>query len=182
VGTIDVAGHTFTVTQPGSVNCLVPTNPYANNITQSTAKLHWTTQTGAIGYYIQYRKSTEATWAHTNSNSGTFNLSGLVHNTTYKWRVRSKCSTNPNVFSSYTAIQTFTTLPRLGIPTETFSSVDIIPNPTSSNFTLSFSNPDNKPVQIDLLNILGQQEREIYPLQFILSAFKSVIRSLPKSW
>lgn len=102
------------VTSQGCVpvggGCNTPTNLTAQSITQSGATINWSSVAGATIYYIQYRVVGSATWIPVNTTNTSIALSGLSANTAYEYRVSAYCT----VYSNYSAIQTFTTLPVSG--------------------------------------------------------------------
>jgi hypothetical protein len=82
------------------------------NITATSATLNWTGVDCAAGYRVQYRIKGTTAWTTVNiaTNTPTLNISGLTANTTYQWRVATKCRNNGTVsFSSFSKIQQFTT-------------------------------------------------------------------------
>ena len=81
----------------------------ASNISTSGATISWAALSGAISYDVDYKVNSASTWtnAATATTSLSLNLSALVQNTTYDYRVRANCS---GATGSYTQAQ-FTTLP-----------------------------------------------------------------------
>ena len=85
-------------------SAVVPTNLIASGITTTTATIGWDT-TSVLTYDIQYRESGSLTWITVSSATNSYNLTGLIANTTYEFQVRGVCSTASN----YSSIATFTT-------------------------------------------------------------------------
>ena len=119
--------------------CPKPTGLAEINVTASSATLTWTTNSCAIAYQLQYRKTGTATWTTKNigSNTGLKIISGLLESTAYQWKVRSKCSAGPVVWSAWSTLKTFTT-PAMKIEdAENVSVLKIFPNPTNGQLTIS---------------------------------------------
>ncbi|HEX5154265.1 MAG TPA: T9SS type A sorting domain-containing protein [Parafilimonas sp.] len=131
-----------------TLTCLAPSSGFvANNITSTSATLNWDVVNCAKGYKVQYRKKGTTAWTAINvtTNTGTLNLTGLTANTTYQWRVATKCKNNgATSFSQYSAIKQFTTTAAFA-SAETSDAVTtaiqglqlkIEPNPASSTALL----------------------------------------------
>lgn len=136
--------------------CAQPLNPTAGSITSSTANISWTGTCNATAYNLQYRKTTTITWTSVNTALTNATISGLTPNTSYDFRVRSECGGGNN--SSYTAIQTFSTLLRIGMEAEELAikGVNIFPNPAKDNVSVEITSVASKIVNISVVNSLGQ--------------------------
>ncbi len=85
-------------------NGVVPTGLTTTNITSSSATLNWGSVPNTTEYTIQYKLATSTAWITAGTSATTtFNLTGLVANTNYNWRVKTACSDN-------SAAASFTTL------------------------------------------------------------------------
>jgi hypothetical protein len=82
--------------------CSAPTGLNSTGITSTGATVAWSTISGAVGYDVDYKINTSSTWisAATNTTLTSINLSGLVPNTVYDWRVRTNCTSNSSVYSA----------------------------------------------------------------------------------
>jgi len=103
-------------TQPGNkirdkvlnASCLsatgaLPISLATSNLTGASVTLTWGAVTGATQYTVQYKTSSSGTWITAGTTvAATYNLSGLVNNTTYNWQVKTDCS-------GYSATANFTT-------------------------------------------------------------------------
>lgn len=118
------AARYFTGDETAADPCTTaPTGLFADHITPVKVTLHWSSETSAIKYKVQYRPAGTLSWTSVNSVTNSKKLNGLSPATTYEWRVLSVCPPN----SPWSLIQTFTTLPmRQG---ESVSDVLIYPNP-----------------------------------------------------
>jgi len=117
-----------------STPCAEPTNLYSTNITSHSATLKWTKDPGAYFYEIRYRVLHTNTWTikKTMKNYGTKNISGLMPNTSYLWKVRSRCGNSPALWSDWTKSKKFTTLsmaPGAGDDPNTLRAIDAAPVP-----------------------------------------------------
>ena len=92
-----------------AVACGVPTGLFANNVTNNSAVLNWNVINGASSYTLQYRILNTGNWESINNLSGTSYLLNncSLMNTTYEFRVKTKCG---GEFSNYSSPATFTTL------------------------------------------------------------------------
>jgi len=95
-----------------NTGCPVPTGLYTNNITHTSAKLHWAA-TGATSYKIRYRATGSTTWTIKTSVNLHKDLTGLNPGTGYEWQVRSKCinsATGNITWSAWSPTSVFQTL------------------------------------------------------------------------
>ncbi len=77
----------------GGTTCNAPENLNSSNITQNSATLTWLSIQGATKYNIQYKTASAIDWITiSNITASTYNLMGLVANTTYNWKVQANCS------------------------------------------------------------------------------------------
>jgi len=160
-------GYDFWIVKLSSgVVCLAPDSIYVSNITSFSAKLHWTVEDCAFGYRIQYRPVGSPTWVSKNQNNnvGQKNIIGLLPNTTYQWRVRTKCSNDPLQYSTNTTIQTFTTLMRLSDVEEEPITFSFFPNPFTNSATISINLEGN--FDFILSDVFG---REVFKSQILNS-------------
>jgi hypothetical protein len=93
-----------------TITCPIPTGLSSSNITSISAKLSWNLVSCANKYQLQYRENNGA-WQKTDVNSAIKTIDNLLPSTTYQWKVRSKCASAPNVYSAFSAVQTFSTNP-----------------------------------------------------------------------
>lgn len=125
--------------------CPAPSSGFAvTNITATSAKLNWASIGCASGYRVQYRIKGTSKWTTApviTTNTPTLSVTGLTGNTTYQWRVATKCKNNSAVsFSAYSAIKQFTTAAAFasaGINEATITAAQVLqlkiePNPASA--------------------------------------------------
>ncbi|MEO6038628.1 MAG: M12 family metallo-peptidase, partial [Saprospiraceae bacterium] len=81
----------------------VPSSLSTSSLTGTSVTLNWGTVSGTTQYTIQYKLSTASSWITAGTSvSPTYNLSGLVNNSTYNWQVKTDCS-------GYSTAASFTT-------------------------------------------------------------------------
>src|SRR4051812_16515905 len=93
----------------GGGTCRNANHLSTTNITSSGAKLNWTASVNPARWHIQYRRSVSTTWTSIRpaGSARSVNISSLLANQTYRWRIRAKCGTTWTTFS---AIVNFKTL------------------------------------------------------------------------
>jgi len=88
-------------------SCGTPGSLGSSSITTSSATLGWGTVAGATGYNLQYRPDGGNFTSVSNIATNSYNLAGLIQNTTYEWQVQAVCSQGN---STYSALSSFATL------------------------------------------------------------------------
>jgi fibronectin type III domain protein/type IX secretion system substrate protein len=91
-------------------SCAAPNVLSTDQITETSARLDWSDVAGALSYDLQMR-ILGGDWVFVQGGPWTvseFVVTGLLADTTYDWRVRSKCGAG--LFSEWSAHITFTTL------------------------------------------------------------------------
>lgn len=113
--------------------CDLPTVALAKSITSSSVWLDWNPVAGAVSYNVQFRRVGFSTWNTVNTIEDSLQLTGLVSNAGYEWRIQTVCSTLTGIYSSP---NNFTTVnvSACGIPTS-LSATQI----TSTSSTLTWS-------------------------------------------
>lgn len=151
-----------------TLTCPAPSSGFtATNITGTSATLNWAAVGCAAGYKVQYRVKGTTTWTTApliTTNTATLSLTGLVANTTYQWRVATRCKNNgTSGFSPYSTVKKFTTA-----TAAVFASVDasdaaitqagvitLQPNPATTH-TLLTINGKLKDASITLIDFSGK--------------------------
>ena len=129
-----------------------PTGLFADNITTTSAKLHWTADPDAIKYKVSYAP-VGGTATVVNATSNFKSIAGLAPGTTYNYKVRSLCAAG--TLSDYSATASFTTLLRLNENAIADAQITIYPNPASDNFTIALENFNEGQANIKLFDMLG---------------------------
>ena len=101
----------FTTLNSQGILCLPPFNIETTDITPTSAKVNWLLTPGAIQYNLRYRKSGTIPWSNMIISGTSTNvlIPNLLQLTTYEFQIRSKCNSNPDEFSPYSGMNSFTT-------------------------------------------------------------------------
>jgi len=91
------ASFNFTTLAPP---CNLPTGLTPSAVTNSSATLGWNSISGATDYSLQYRIVGTTTWTSQTSVANSYNLTGLIPNSTYEFAVQSNCAANNSGFST----------------------------------------------------------------------------------
>jgi hypothetical protein len=149
----------FTTLNSQGIQCLPPSNVSISNITATSAQINWTPALGAIQYNLRYRKVGTTTWTNTiisNGLASSITIEGLSASNTYEFQLRTKCNNNPDEFSPYSGVLTFTTLPlRLSEGDKQLNTL-LYPNPTNSNINLVISATSETQTTIRITDLLGR--------------------------
>lgn len=119
----------FTTQNVPTISCNAPVTLTSGSVTQNSAVVKWNKVEHACSYIlIYYPSSSPATYIYVTTKDTSYNISGLLPNTLYNWKVKTVCcsATNINSTSDFTAIQSFTTQ-------QTTQPVCIAPTDLSSN-------------------------------------------------
>jgi hypothetical protein len=94
-----------------AVPCVIPVT-LTSVIGVNSAYLSWGAVSGAWGYKVRYKKTTQpwAQWTYVTVNTNSYNLTALLSVTDYHWQVASMCDANGSNTSAYTGYASFTTL------------------------------------------------------------------------
>ena len=109
-----------------------PTGMYVDNITTSSAKLHWAADPDATKYKISFKQAGPGAWTNVNATSNFKTLPGLLPNTTYQYKVKTVCGAAQSPFSP---VNTFTTLP-LRFSGDEDVLIMMYPNPAKEEITI----------------------------------------------
>ncbi len=103
----------------------------ADKIKPTSATIRWNAATNATTYDLQYRKLGNTTWKTKGTPNLQKRIKDLTPQTTYEYRVKSKCANIATKASAFTSIKTFTTPPLRLAPEflELPASLRIAPNP-----------------------------------------------------
>ena len=91
-------------------SCNTPTGLSATSVSNFSATLNWPLDTNVDHYRLRYQELGDSNWVIiTNPVGISHDISGLIVNTTYIWRVKAYCSTDNSVFSAWSTTETFVT-------------------------------------------------------------------------
>lgn len=144
----------------GDQTCDTPTNLNITNITQSTARVNWSSVANANNYTVGVKKSTNSTYTSGNINSTYANVSQLQSNTAYNVRVRANCQ---NGSSSY-ATTSF----------KTSGSSDPEPRPCNAPTGLQSSNTTSNSTKLIWNSVSGANSYTLTYKKSTSSNYKSV--------
>ena len=176
---INLPAAAYTVTVSDALNCTAiasatigttlnaPATLNVINITNTSAKLQWSSVTGAANYTIQGRKVGTPTWTTIGpitGNSKTVNTLNACKN--YEWKVRANCSNGTS--SVFSALNTFTTAGCAGMlygdeqdaaKTDVAFSAEVLtltPNPANNAVSVNYYTETESQVSIQLYDALGK--------------------------
>jgi len=135
--------------------CASPPWSYVENITATSAKLYWTHLYGADNYQISYRPTVGGAWLKAKASSSTKVISGLMPETEYEYRIRTKCD---GIWTTWSPIMEFVTTPLRLSQSQEFNALQIYPNPAKDQFHIAAKVPD----QVLLLEIYSYTGQCIY--------------------
>lgn len=101
-----------------NTDCLAPTSPSVDNVTENSASISWTPGSGTPeSFTVAYKLSTDSEYTEiTGIETAMYTISDLTASSEYQWKVRTTCS-NVDDPSSWSAISTFqTTCQGLSVP------------------------------------------------------------------
>ncbi len=123
--------------------------PYSSNvssITNNSAVINWSTQTGVLKWKIKYKaKVPGSSWVEVIVNTNSKVLSELLSSTSYKYALKSKCAAS---WVNWNPKQEFTTASSKTGSSITSTRVGIYPNPTSDEIVLSFDKETTATIKV----------------------------------
>ena len=101
----------FTTLNSQGIQCLPPSIINPVGTTNTTATINWNAAAGAVQYNIRYRTTGTTAWTALviNGTQTTTTIQNLIPGTAYEYQIRTKCNSNPDEFSPYSAILSFST-------------------------------------------------------------------------
>lgn len=112
-------------------NCEGPTAISSGAITHETAEVNWTASPFSLGYTLEYKTTSDTSWASIPTNNLNYTLTGLQAGVTYQTRVRSTCNGS---LSNYSPICMFTTLSTMCLPPNNIQAVSLDVNTCTINW------------------------------------------------
>lgn len=124
-------------------------------ITDESAKVSWGDATGATSYKVQRRALGTNSWKSKTTSETKLKLNNLSPNTSYEWRVTTFCTGLPDDKSSYSMLDTFTTLPfKISLEEPPIVEVlNVYPVPAADQVTIQTSGEGNSSVIVR--NMIG---------------------------
>jgi len=122
--------------------------------TTSSIHLEWTEQTAALQYQLRWKESTSTSWSAVLTNDIDYELNDLDFCTSYDFQVATVCFNGLSPFSEEVS---FSTSCNTSIDEENkLVDFSLTPNPFSDILKVSFSSPVSGPLNIELMNNVGQ--------------------------
>jgi hypothetical protein len=151
----------FTTLNNQGIQCLPPSNITTSNLLSNSVSINWTPALGAIQYILRYRIISTPSWTNTiisNGGASSITLQNLLPESNYEFQLRTKCNNNPDEFSSFSTVYTFTT-PALRIEEYNVNNFDAVlyPNPADKNINLEILSKEEKEIQITITDLLGRE-------------------------
>ena len=74
--------------------CTAPANATTTGINLTAATLTWDAVSGAWGYRLRYKQTSQpwSAWTYDTVTTNSYSLSGLPNGTSYHWQVSTMCS------------------------------------------------------------------------------------------
>lgn len=134
-----------------AISCDIPTGLFVDNITTTTAKLHWNIVPAATKYKISYRPS-GGSWINANATTNLKTISGLTPGVLYQYKIKTVCG---GISSDFTSINEFTTL--LKESSDILSKkFNLYPNPASDAIYLNLEGAYAEHINIKIINMVGE--------------------------
>ncbi|MFI5172229.1 MAG: GEVED domain-containing protein [Chitinophagales bacterium] len=130
----------------------IPTGLFADMITTTKAKLHWSPVLGVDKYSVSVYTAGGALVTKKQTFNNYLTVKDLTPGTAYTFKVRSICL-DEGTLSPPSAPGSFTTLLRLG---EMPAAFNIYPNPSAGSFNIDIAGFANQTLELNILNSLGQ--------------------------
>ncbi len=139
--------------------CAAPEGVTAVNLRSNRATIIWNTVPAAFSYDVRYRKSGDTEWMRRNITAPDTSriLTNVSSNTAYEYQVRSNCGAAGKPRSTWSDMQTFSTLSRMEEEFSAVTELDIYPNPNKGQFTIQLDNDSMEKCVIEVYNVLGEQ-------------------------
>ena len=123
-------------------------------VTANGARLSWSHAQGSLGYQVRGRRIGTAGWSNAFTSGGqntTKDVFGLIPGESYEWMVRSVCNTNTHYSSSFTMLDTFTTV-KANRTRPDNQEIEI----TIANGLLGVTNQDGQPYIFQVVDLSGR--------------------------
>jgi len=97
-------------------------------------------------------------WTSKYSTTNSYNITGILANTTYEYHVETYCSLSGSSNSGYTTVQTFTTTMRVGSASVAATEImSMYPNPASDEVMFQYSLPQSTQLCIKVFDMNGKE-------------------------
>jgi hypothetical protein len=152
---VDCGGSCPNACQPTS--CAIPSPTGATSIKRKTAKLNWTSSSGATSYTAQYRiANSNGSWTQTSTTGTQATANGLSNGTSYEWQVKSVCNGSDSGWSN---LCTFTAgnsgSSSCGAARLFANQLQLIPNPATDFVQIKWSEMAGEEIKFVVYNSVG---------------------------
>ena len=141
------------------VDCSVPSYPNEFDITATSATIDWVgvSENPAASFSARYRIKSDPPndWLTCWNYSSLCNLTSLTPASTYEWQVRKNC--NSITSTDYTALREFTTQTIISVTSPQRVNSPFFIWGIHRQMTAQFTASDHRAMQLDIINLQGQQ-------------------------
>lgn len=146
----------YTFTTASDICDFPEATPTATNITSNSAVIGWNADADDLKYKVQYKPAGTSTWIQVFANITSSSITGLSANTTYKYKVKTKCSggwTNWGDKYEFSTAASFGATPALKTSTV---DISLFPNPVVNKTTLAIHSASTNDAQITVMDATGR--------------------------
>ena len=105
------------------ISLSAPSSLSTSNITFTSAKMNWGSVSGAHHYDVRIREVGTTSWQLLSNIFTTNKIKyGLTQSSSYEWQVRTACTSDSSSVSSWSSVETFSTLTPCAVPTNPSST------------------------------------------------------------
>ncbi len=162
---------TFTTTSGQLVGCVNP-EFWITNVTSTSAVVNWTPVSQATHYHVQYKRANvTGVWTSINvlAPATSQTISGLLPNTAYEYRVRTRCGATT---LAWPASQLFVTQGGAKLADAEPAVLSVYPNPNQGEFSIRFDAENPGLASVKVLDLAG---RTIFANQFAVESGLNVV-------
>ncbi len=135
--------------------CDYPASSTVTNITGTSARVSWSTNTGDEKYKVKYKaKVPGSVWNTDTYNTNVLNVINLTPNTTYKYKLKTKCAASWTNWSPNYEFTTATSLEEMNTLLRSSQDIQLYPNPVKD--ILNIVLPSENISELSINNINGQ--------------------------
>ncbi len=152
---------TSTFTTVGDI-CDIPSTSNVTNTTTTSTVIYWSAYPDDIKYRVKYKsKDFVNAWTEVTLNPTSYTATGLMANTNYKYKLKTKCS---NGWTNWSSNFTFSTPPSFSsdiMSRKAATDIQVFPNPASYFVELSLQ---KEATLISICDLNGKVLKEIIPI------------------
>lgn len=145
--------------------CGTPSGLFTAPVSGTTAKLNWTSVSGATYYQLRYRLAGISAWTSAGTMSAPATaktISGLTLNSNYEWQMRAVCNVATGPWSSIESFSTLANKEALDLESVTTNhEVLIFPNPLKDLMTVELTAAQSQTIEIHVFDMSGRFMKNI---------------------